>query len=270
MKLFKLQFIVISLAFLSCSKSKPEISKPVDPPQHKPLRVLSYNIHHGAPAGNSSPINLDNIAAVIRQQDPDLVALQEVDKNTNRSQNDQAKVLGQKLGMQYFFSKSINYSGGEYGVALLSKFPIISSERILLSNQVSSGEQRSLGIITVDVPGLGKLRFGTVHLDLVFGNRQAQAEQLRDLGKTSAYPMILAGDFNMERLDTEFTPLKSEFSLSCTNGCPLTFPADKPVKEIDFILLNKKAAEKLSVQDYKAITGRLESDHLPLLGIYKF
>ncbi len=273
MKHFKL--LLIALICLSCSKGevKKEDHKTPNPNpvyEEKLIRILSYNIHHGAPAGTTAPINLDNIAAVIKSQNPDLVALQEVDKNTNRSTVDQAKVLGEKLGMSHFFSKSINYNGGEYGVAILSRYPIVSTERILLSNKVSGGEQRTLGVATVEIPELGKVKLATAHLDLVLGNRSEQVSEINEFSKKSEYPVILAGDLNMTRFDPEFLPLRTEFLLSCTSSCPLTFPADKPTKEIDFILLNTNAAKKMTVKNYQAVSGKLESDHLPLLGIISF
>ncbi len=271
----RITLLLAAFILLACSKS--EVKDPVkkgdddkDPVVESTIRVLSYNIHHGAPAGTTAPINLDNIAAVIKAQNPDLVALQEVDRNTNRAGVDQAKVLGSKLGMHYYFSKSINYQNGEFGVAILSKYPIVSTERLVLSNKVAGGEQRTLGVVTVEVPGLGKIKLATAHLDLVLGNREAQVHEINEYSKKSEYPVILAGDLNMTRFDPEFLPLRAEFLLSCTSSCPLTFPADKPTKEIDFIMLNTNAAKKLTVDKYESITGKLESDHLPLLGVISF
>lgn len=268
-----LKLILVALVFLSCSKEESTGNvkeKDKEEVVETNIRVLSYNIHHGAPAGTTAPINLDNIAAVIKAQNPHLVALQEVDRNTNRSPVDQTKVLADKLGMHYYFSRSINYQGGEFGVAILSKYPIVSTERLVLSNKASGGEQRTLVVATVEVPGLGKIKLATAHLDLVLENRTAQVAEINEFSKKSEYPVILAGDLNMTRLDPEFLPLRTEFLLSCTNSCPLTFPADVPTKEIDFIMLNSNAAKKLTVTQYEAIKGKLESDHLPLLGVISF
>ncbi|MFN2440183.1 MAG: hypothetical protein ABR503_13355 [Chitinophagaceae bacterium] len=49
------------------------------------LHILSYNIHHANPLSRPGIIDLQAIAQVIKQQTPDLVALQEVDVYTNRS-----------------------------------------------------------------------------------------------------------------------------------------------------------------------------------------
>ena len=53
-------------------------------PMRRAVRVLTYNIHHGE--GMDGKIDLERIAAVIKRLEPDVVALQEVDVKTTRSQ----------------------------------------------------------------------------------------------------------------------------------------------------------------------------------------
>lgn len=64
---------------------------------------------------------------MIRRQNPDFVTLNEVDVFTNRTGKDvhQARDLAEKLGMEWHFSKAIDRDGGEYGDAVLSKYPIL-------------------------------------------------------------------------------------------------------------------------------------------------
>src|SRR5690606_8398369 len=89
------------------------------------LKILTYNIHHASPPSRPGVIDLDAIAKVINAHQPDLVALQEVDVNTGRSgPHNQAVALGKKTGMIAYFFKSIHYDGGEYGLAILSRFPV--------------------------------------------------------------------------------------------------------------------------------------------------
>ena len=92
------------------------------------LRFMVYNIKHGELS------SLESIASVIKAQSPDLVALQEVDVLTTRSgEVDQAARLGQLTGMYASFQPALlNYDTGQYGVALLSRYPIRSSQRIPL------------------------------------------------------------------------------------------------------------------------------------------
>lgn len=87
----------------------------------KIVRVLTYNIYHGATMNND--FDLESIAKVIRSVSPDLVALQEVDFKTNRAKKmDLATELGKLTGMAPLFGKAMSYDDGEYGEGILSKY----------------------------------------------------------------------------------------------------------------------------------------------------
>lgn len=108
------------------------------------LRVVTYNIHHGL--GTDQQLNLDRIVDVLREAQPDLVALQEVDVRTRRSlREDQAVSLGQKLGMNVGFGKAINHDDGEYGNCILSKSPIDEFQTYPLST-IEGHEARSVSV----------------------------------------------------------------------------------------------------------------------------
>ena len=86
------------------------------------LKILSFNIQHGM--GMDRVVDLDRIAKIIKLEDPDLVCIQELDKNTIRTDKcDQLAILSNKTGLIYhYFGKAINYESGEYGNGVLSKF----------------------------------------------------------------------------------------------------------------------------------------------------
>ena len=86
------------------------------------LKILSYNIKHGR--GMDGKVDLPRIAKVVRSLSPDLVALQEIDRNCTRSGSiDLTAELGAMLGMEGRFGKFMDYQGGEYGLAVLSVLP---------------------------------------------------------------------------------------------------------------------------------------------------
>src|SRR5690606_16137530 len=94
-------------------------------------RVVSYNIHHGL--GMDDSVNLERTARVLRTLQADIAGLQEVDSSVQRSGGvDQAAVLGEMLGMDHAFGAFMPYEGGRYGMAILSKFPIVRSESVRL------------------------------------------------------------------------------------------------------------------------------------------
>ena len=89
------------------------------------VRVLCYNIHHGE--GVDRKLDLERIARVIRSVSPEVVALQEVDRNTQRTGRvDQPAELARLTKMKVVFEKNIDFQGGQYGNALLSTGRIAS------------------------------------------------------------------------------------------------------------------------------------------------
>ena len=90
------------------------------PPQ---LRVLTYNIHHGE--AMDGMFDYERLARVITDVNPDVVALQEVDRGTRRASGaDQPALLEELTGLQAVFGHALIYEGGEYGEALLSRWPL--------------------------------------------------------------------------------------------------------------------------------------------------
>src|SRR5690606_2962748 len=186
--------------------------------QKKRITLLTYNIHHGAPADPAAPappsvINLNNIAAVIKQSKAEVIALQEVDVNTTRSPNpedqiDQAKKLAELLDMEYYFSKSIDYKGGEYGNLILSKYPLTNKRRFdLPAAPAPDGEQRSIALATVTLPDGKTFEFGATHFDLA-AIRFEQAQFLNQLSKDINKPLFIGGDYNATPDSEEMIELK--------------------------------------------------------------
>lgn len=257
----------------SATGSEDYFLQPEPPPVYQEgqqLKIMAYNIHHANPPSRPEHIDVDAIVEAIRKQAPDLVALQEVDVNTARSGNiDQAKLIAEKLGMHYFFAKAIDYDGGAYGQAVLSKYPI-SEEQIhrLPSKEGSGGEPRILATVRVDLPGGRPIRFGTVHLDAQRDpkNRMMQAEKLTAIARDEPLPFVMAGDFNTTEDDPVFDVLRNEWVPTCKN-CPFTIPVVQPKKAIDFILFDRK--HPWEVVSHVAVDEQYASDHLPIVSILK-
>lgn len=261
--------LILIIVICACKKggNKPvetlpeNISGPV-------IKVMSYNIHIGNPPSKASGFrDLQAIADVINLQKPDLVALQEVDVNTTRSGStiDQAKELARLTNMNYFYTKAIDYQGGQFGDAVLSRLPIIESTRYQLpvTSQLG-GELRSVALITVEKGGK-KFHFASTHLDHLSAedNRILQANELVKIGKQLTLPIIIAGDLNALPNSTTLNILQQHFSLGCKFSCPLTFPAISPNRTIDYILFNP--VDKFNIKNYRIVNETYASDHLPLI-----
>lgn len=110
------------------------------------LKVLSYNIHHGA---DKDEINtLQEMGEFIKSSNADLVGLQEVDSICTRSGNvDQMKELAEITGMYYVFQRHFEYDGGAYGLGILSRFPITSQQNHQITS-LKNGIKKSLALLS--------------------------------------------------------------------------------------------------------------------------
>jgi endonuclease/exonuclease/phosphatase family metal-dependent hydrolase len=226
------------------------------------LRVLTYNIHHGE--GTDGKLDLDRIAAIIRNARPDIVALQECDENTARTgQVDQPQVLADKTGMHMAFGANIAFQGGRYGNAVLSRFPIARSQNHLLPS-LKDGEQRGALEIELDCEGR-KLILIATHLD----SRRDDQERLqsaefinRRFTGEEHPPAILAGDLNATP-DTRVMQAVFKHWTTATPAPQPTSPANQPRNQIDYVLFS--SAHPWKVIHFEVLDQPVASDHRPLL-----
>jgi endonuclease/exonuclease/phosphatase family metal-dependent hydrolase len=223
------------------------------------IRILCWNLHHGV--GEDGKLDLQRIAAVIQAQRPDLVALQEVDKNCRRSGSvDQAAELAKLTGMTGVFGKAMDHDGGEYGQAILSKHPIGETK---VHRLPGDGEPRIAFEAAVTIDGK-PLRMISVHLDHQQDERRLkQAEALVEALSESDVPLILAGDFN----DVPGSPVMKAFGAGWTAMAKkepaFTCPAGQPKEEIDHVLLRGLEARGL----LEVLPEAVASDHRPIAGV---
>ncbi len=232
------------------------------------IRVMSYNVHHCNPPSKPGLIDIDAIAAAIKLQNPDLVALQEIDVNTKRSgPYNQAGELAKKLGMNFFFGKGIDFEGGEYGVAILSRYPV-SEGKVFRLPTVSStkGEPRVLTTVKVSLPGGKMIRFGSTHLDAqnAHTNRELQIKEINRISSGETLPFILAGDLNATPESGVIAELDKQFTRTC-KVCEPTIPVINPTKAIDFISF--LPASGFKVISHEVVPERYASDHLPVIAV---
>lgn len=239
---------------------------PDSAPANGPLRlkILSYNIHHGE--GVDGRLDLERIAGVIRAADPDLVALQEVDRNTVRTGKvDQPAELARLTGRHVAFGDNIPYQGGEYGNAVLSRWPIVRLENLRLPS-LDHGEQRGVLEVEVRPPGSAQaVILLCTHLDArrAGTERIASAKAINLLAsKRGTLPMILAGDLNDTTTSATLTELATTWKNTNGKVTP-TSPAKTPLRQIDFVLT--LAQHPWNVAEVRVIDEALASDHRPIM-----
>lgn len=229
-----------------------------------PLRLLSYNIHHGE--GNDGRIDLERIARFIEAQKPDVVFLQEVDRECRRTGNvDQPAELERLTGMKSFFAKFMDFQGGEYGQCLLTRLPMVSSNRIVLPE---GAEPRASAVATLRTDH-GLVTVADIHFYRTETERLAQARALDEALGDRTHPIILGGDFNSTPEDPVMEFLAARYEIPTKQGeNKLTFSAQRPRIEIDYFLFCPAAAFK--VAEYRVIEESVISDHFPILCVLDF
>lgn len=138
--------------------------------------VMSFNMHHGE--GMDGKVDILRIAELLQHENADIIALQEVDRYRLRSGFvDQARELSEMLGMHMVYSPSLTYKVGQYGMAVLSRYPIVDSSWTLLPGNL---ETRSLLMTTVQI-GSEPVHVATTHLGLSGEDRKLQLTRVSEL-----------------------------------------------------------------------------------------
>lgn len=252
------------------------------------IRVVTYNIHHGE--GVDRKIDLARIAKILAAIRPDIVALQEVDQQTQRTHGvDQPAELARLTGMKAVFGRNIDFDGGGYGTAVLTKLPVRSSENVKLKSYYTptktNPEQRGVQVIEFGGKERAELLFLCTHLDYrpADDERFNSAVTINELvRKRSDLPAILAGDLNatpdsrvIREFAKEWTFAGRRTAIGDSNsadanqggGSMLTFPAKKPDKWIDYIMYRPAARWKLV--ESRVLDEAVASDHRPVLAVLR-
>lgn len=184
--------------------------------------------------------SLKELADFIKKQDPDVVALQEVDSHTNRSRapqqngKDFATELGYRTGMFPAYGKTIPYKGGYYGIGLLSKYPIAKVERVYLPKTDNGKEQRAVLIADIEYDNNKYFTLASTHLDYTnTQERQVQVHKINEILSDRKYPVIIGGDFNATPDSKEIKEGMAKWKL--LSNSDHTIPSKKPKKTIDYI-----------------------------------
>ena len=226
------------------------------------LRVLTYNIHHGE--GTDGNIDLTRTAAIIRAADADLVALQEVDRETTRTgEVDQLSELERLTGMTGVFGKAMDFQGGAYGVAILSRLPIAGADNQRLPGAPEREPRTALSVDVSTRSGL-RIHFTNTHLDQgrESESRSAQVRFLADSLANIGEPSLLAGDFNSTADSDAMATVRSAWTDLFTAPLPVG-PDGLPRRRVDYVF-GRPSAGWLTLES-AFIEDRLASDHRPVL-----
>lgn len=247
-----LSFLLFSVVLASCSSFTNIRSLNQTEKSARPITVMSFNIRIGAGCieFGRSPyklkdemiLDLKPIAEAIRSIDPDIVGLQEVLSIS------QAAELGEALNMNYaYVPHGIDRYGSWWGVAILSKFPILGVTR----HEISSGRGNTRAILIADINGFGKkLTLMSIHKDKDLTDGVSLHETMGQI-RPITNPVILMGDLNIWPSDYRHTILSERLldSAVLVDTKTAEFARERGIypgkygdcrgKRIDYILVDK-------------------------------
>jgi endonuclease/exonuclease/phosphatase family metal-dependent hydrolase len=237
------------------------------------LRVLVYNIHAGKTAAGAD--NLAGVADLVRSTGADVVLLQEVDRGTRRSGGvDQPAVLAAATGFHAAFGSALDYDGGKYGIAILSRWPIVAETLIHLPvdppQQRAGGSYEPRGALRVAVSTpFGALWVLDTHIDPSREDRW-RLQEIATLARLTAETarterlVIVGGDLNSTPESAVQEAMRRggfrDAWSECGSGEGLTYPDDAPVKRIDYLYLTGE----IRCSSARVVETRV-SDHRPVL-----
>lgn len=231
------------------------------------LRVMTYNLH--GCIGRDRRYDPGRIVAVIREADPDILGMQEVRRNTDE-ELELFDLLAEEYPDRYtLFHPSLRDSRGDYGNALVSRFPIQEQRIIDLDDPEADypkGRPEARHAILARLEhDTGPLEVLVTHLALERGLRRYQGEKLidivREFSAGSDDPMFFMGDFNEWRLSSAF--LKELDKLFSRHIARRSFPSRFPLLSLDKIWTTPNV-EPLRIWAHRSRLSRRASDHLPL------
>lgn len=218
------------------------------------VKLMSYNIRNTK--GMDNVRNVQRIANVIINEAPDVVAVQELDSMTTRS--DQTYVLGElaeRVQMHANYAPAISFQGGKYGIGILSRKEPLSIRTYPLPGRE---EARMLMVAEFD-----DYFFACTHLSLTEEDRLASLEIIKKSASNSNKPFFLAGDLN-DQPDSRFIQALKEDFLILTNIKEPTFPAPEPTETIDYVAAWKYSACHFANLSAQVLEEPVASDHRPL------
>lgn len=231
------------------------------------MRLLSYNIHKGV-GGRDRRYRLDRIIRVIEAENPDLICLQEVDRNVRRSRfDDQPRRLADSLcTVADFFQLNVHSKDGGYGNLMLSRWPY--RRRHDVSLRLKKRKPRGAQLAVVDTPE-GQLHLVNCHLGLVERERHWQVGHLLNhpsFRESADLPTLVVGDSNdwLNTLGHAAFARHGFVQVTIPPSRFRTFPASLAMVSLDKAF----ACGGVVIRHARVVRSplaHLASDHLPLV-----
>ncbi|MHC4985437.1 MAG: endonuclease/exonuclease/phosphatase family protein [Planctomycetota bacterium] len=222
---------------------------------------MTYNVLKGTP--------VDETIAALADLEADIICLQEVDRGTARSGGvDQSAALAAALAEHAVYEPSFAEDGGEFGVMILSRYPLSDVQ------QLNFNTSRVIGVAATAWVGESPVRVYAVHLSathrpsishamLTSAERRAEATRLAELlaAEDPLLPVILAGDLNSFVGTAEYDLFAAQLADAAlrVNANGPSFPAAAPAMRLDYVFVSD------AFTPISGVTRRGASDHLMVI-----
>lgn len=235
------------------------------------IKVMTYNIQHGRNHNlNGDIIDFENIAVPILKEAPDIVGLNEVRSGGADKYDDQSALLAEICGGEPIFGKACSFGNNkDYGNAVISKLPVLSSEVVTIPDPVERKyknwyETRCVLCVTVKC-GSKPLKILSTHFGLNPDERENAVNTVLQIAENDDNPIILMGDFNLTPESETLRPLSKvlENAAVTLDNSDFTFSSDDPVRTIDYIWYRGVAPIKMYA------VKEIHSDHFPLVAYFE-
>ncbi len=261
------------------------------------ITVMSYNVHYFKDLDRSERANSrlrNEIMALIREQDPDILCLQEFYTSENPHDFNNKTYISKNMGLPYrYFSSDQNYANNHSGVIVFSRYPIIRSGKLDLLEKDKNGkavyvdikkDEDTFRIFTTHLqsiyldaedrkymsevkqqenPQLSATKRILRKLHTAFTKRAIQAKVLAEKIKESPYPVLVCGDFNDTPNSYAYFKIRGNLKdafLEKGFGIGRTYSQISPTLRIDYILTDPSFKTEGFYVIHKAL-----SDHYPVV-----
>lgn len=226
----------------------------IEPKDPNSLRIMSYNVRNCK--GMDDVTDYQRVADVINRVDPDVIAVQELDSLTERSQGVFVlKELAERTLKHWTYGPAIDYQGGKYGVGVLSK-------------------EKPLGYRTIPLPGREESRMLLIveferyvlccsHFSLTKEDQELSVPIIYEAIKGINKPLFLAGDMNSVYDSAPQVALREKFR-TLNNYKENTIPVVNPNRCIDYIYAYENGTSYSVLKRQVLFEEQIASDHLPL------
>ena len=211
---------------------------------------MTLNLHNGRDMAGRS--NLDSFLELIAEKQPDIIALQEVERRHLKS--------FAAAGYKIISGMNANLPFFRFGNVILTKNKVLYHRHHYLPSQ---REQRGLNEVAVEIKGR-YFRILNTHIGL---GRAEQMGQLNEIVRIADYlkgPLLIVGDFNLEPSNQLLKDFRFQ-QIGAAYPLPKTFPTHNPRYQIDLIWYSRHWRPiEAEVIDWDG------SDHLPVFSRFVF